>query len=108
MLDKSKIKNIVQTLVESKKLEGAALGAQRQAQTADRVRKAVTADMEKVAPGATDKAHAKVVNHFQDLRDKIQGIIDHPATTPVLKKRLISARAVSRIDDVIRSLTKDE
>lgn len=125
MLNKSQIKNIVRNIMESKdyknqppektvlgpsgkRIHGSALGALRQAQTTNKVRNAVTADMEKIAPGATDKTHAKVVNHFQELRDKIAKIIEHPATTPVLKKRLNSARAISRLDDVIRSLTKGE
>ena len=105
MISNTKLKSIVRAIVEEKKPPvGAAAAEKRRAETTKRVRAEITRDMENVAPGATNKGHLSAVRKFEETRKHIEGIINHPATTPELKDRLIKARALSSIDRVLRDL----
>jgi hypothetical protein len=108
MLDNSHLKNIVRTIMEEKKKAepaGAALAAKRQKETTAKVRQAIHDQM---PAGAGDKIHAQLINRYTELRDHVAKVMEHEGVSPLVKARLRSSRALSRLDDVLKHLTNDE
>ena len=103
MLDKSKIKNIVQNLFEEKKVAGAAQASATWKKTREAVRAAKDADLKAVAPAAEEKTRAKIKSILDDAHSKLSDIFTHEATPNSVKK----LDRVHRITSHLKRVSKE-
>ena len=106
MLDKSKIKNIVQNLFEGKKeLYGAAMGSKRKAEADRKVKTAQDKDLEEFAPGATEKSKAQILQILKDTHFKLSKIFDSEGTPHAVRKIDSDHRLTSHLGRAIEKLS---
>jgi hypothetical protein len=91
--------------MEDKKLAGAALGAKRQKEVTTKVRDAIHNQM---GPAAGDKIHANFINSIESVLNHTEKLLAHEGVSPKVKAKIRSARAHSRLKQILADLTKEE
>lgn len=106
MLLKEDIQRIVRTIAEAKRpVVGAAKAANTQKQVTQRVRASQDSDLEKFAPGATEKSKDQILQILKDTHLKLSKIFDSEGTPHSVRKIDSDHRLTSHLGRAIDKLS---
>lgn len=106
MLEKSRIKSIINNIMEAKErpIVGAAKAAATQKRVTQKVRAAQDDDLAKVSPAAHEKSMQKVMNILQNAHRELSAVFDSEATPHSVKKLDSDHRLTSHLARAIEKL----